>query len=99
MVGDACLPSNAYFPWTPDYTLSFRVHVCSSEHPSLLYGLGTLTTDFVLNTKQETLNVFRIPYICASCPDCKLSHVYLLKFLCSFRKISKPVRVLITNLS
>ena len=21
MVGEACLPSKAYFPWTPDYTL------------------------------------------------------------------------------
>ena len=27
-VGDACLPSNAYYPWTPDYTLCSGVHVC-----------------------------------------------------------------------
>ena len=32
MVGVACLPSNAYDPRTPDYTLYSRVHVCWSEH-------------------------------------------------------------------
>ena len=53
MVGEACLPSNAYYPRTPDYTLYSRVHVCWSEHSdssfvytfmSLDYGLGTMTT-------------------------------------------------------
>ena len=53
MVGKACLPSNAYYPWTPDYTLYSGVHVCWSEHSdssfvygfmSLDYGLGTMTT-------------------------------------------------------
>ena len=52
MVGEACLPSNAYYPWTPDYTLYSGVHVCWSEHSdssfvygfmSLDYGLGTMT--------------------------------------------------------
>ena len=52
MVGEACLPSNAYYPRTPDYTLYSRVHVCWSEHSdssfvygfmSLDYGLGTMT--------------------------------------------------------
>ena len=52
MVGKACLPSNAYFPRTPDYTLYSGVHVCWSEHSdssfvygfmSLDYGLGTMT--------------------------------------------------------
>ena len=40
MVGLACLPSYAYYPWAPDYTLSFGVHVCSSEHSdmSIVYG-------------------------------------------------------------
>ena len=28
MVGEACLPSNVYYPWTPDYTLYSGVHVC-----------------------------------------------------------------------
>ena len=37
MVGEACLPSNAKMPWTPDYNLSCRVHVCSSEHSDLLF--------------------------------------------------------------
>ena len=52
MVGEACLPSNAYFPRTPDYTLYSGVHVCWSEHSdssfvyavlNLDYGLGTMT--------------------------------------------------------
>ena len=57
MVGKACLPSNAYYPRTPDYTLYFGVHVCWSEHSdssfvygfmSLGYGLGTMTTNVLL---------------------------------------------------
>ena len=53
LVGEACLPSNAYNPRTPDYTLYSGVHVCWSEHSdssfvyrfmSLDYGLGTMTT-------------------------------------------------------
>ena len=52
MVGEACLPSNAYYPRTPDYILCSGVHVCWSEHSdssfvygfmSLEYGFGTLT--------------------------------------------------------
>ena len=52
MVGEACLPSNAYYPRTPYYTLHSGVHVCWSEHSdssfiygfmSLDYGLGTMT--------------------------------------------------------
>ena len=52
MVGEACLPSNAYYPRTPDYILYSGVHVCWSEHSdssfvygfmSLDYGLGTMT--------------------------------------------------------
>ena len=52
MVGEACLPSNAYYPRTPDFTLYSGVHVCWSEHSdssfvygfmSLDYGLGTMT--------------------------------------------------------
>ena len=52
MVGEVCLPSNAYYPLTPDYTLYSGVHVCWSEHSDssfvyglirLIYGLGTLT--------------------------------------------------------
>ena len=54
MVGEACFPSNAYYPRTPDYTFYSGVHVCWSEHShsdssfvygfmSLDYGLGTMT--------------------------------------------------------
>ena len=52
MVGEACLPSNAYYPRTPDYTLYSEVHVCWFEHSDssfvygfmrLSYGLGTMT--------------------------------------------------------
>ena len=52
MVGEACLPSNASYPRTPDYTLYSGVYVCWSEHSdssfvygfmSLDYGLGTMT--------------------------------------------------------
>ena len=52
MVGEACLPSNAYYPRTPDYTLYSGVHVWWSEHSdssfvygfmSLDYGLGNMT--------------------------------------------------------
>ena len=53
MVDEACLPSNAYYLQTADYTLYSGVHVCWSEHydssfingfMSLNYGLGTMTT-------------------------------------------------------
>ena len=62
MVGEACLPSNAYYPRTPDYTLYSGVHVCWSEHSdssfvyefmSLDYGLGTMTA--------TTFNCFWLP--------------------------------------
>ena len=40
MVGEACLPRNAYYPRMPDYTLCSGVHVCWSEHSdsSFVYG-------------------------------------------------------------
>ena len=52
MMGKACLPSNAYYLRTPDYTLCSGVHVCWSEHflsfvygfVNLDYGFGTMTT-------------------------------------------------------
>ena len=53
MAVEVSFPNDAYITLMPDYTVSFRVHVCSSE-PSdlsfvyrfkvLLYTLGTLTT-------------------------------------------------------
>ena len=53
-----CLPSNAYYPRTPDYTLYSGVNVCWSEHSdssfvygfmSLDYGLGTMTANTYSN--------------------------------------------------
>ena len=58
MVGEACLPSNVYYPRMPDYTLYSWVHVCWSEHSyssfvygfmSLDYGLGTMTATTFLS--------------------------------------------------
>ena len=40
MVGKACLPSNAYYLWTPDYTLYSGVHVCWSEHSDSSFVFG-----------------------------------------------------------
>ena len=37
MMGKACLPSNAYYPRTPDYSLYSWVHVCWSEHSDLSF--------------------------------------------------------------
>ena len=44
MVGEACLPSNAYYPRTPDYTLYSGFHVCWSGHSnsSFIYGFMRL---------------------------------------------------------
>ena len=63
MVGEPCLPNNAYFPWTHDHNLSFRVHVCSSEHSELsfvylsfLYGLSTLTIDFFFSLSLDSIS-------------------------------------------
>ena len=63
MVGEACLPSNAYYPRTPDYTLCSGVHVCWSEHSDssfvygfmiLNYGFGTMTaTTYNQNAPSE----------------------------------------------
>ena len=51
MVGEACLPSNAYYPRTPDYTfilgsMSVSLNILirhSFRDMSLDYGLGTIT--------------------------------------------------------
>ena len=66
MMGEACLPSNAYYLQTPDYTLYSGVHVCWSEHSdssfvygfmSLDYGLGTMTTT-TFHSLQITASVY-----------------------------------------
>ena len=51
-MGEAGLPSNAYYPRTPDYTLYTGVHICWPENSDssfvygfmrLIYGLGNIT--------------------------------------------------------
>ena len=55
-MGEVCLPGDAYYPRTPDYTLYSGVHVYWSEHSDssfvygflkLVYGLGTMTTSTI----------------------------------------------------
>ena len=62
MVGEACLPSNAYYPRTPDYTLCSGVHVCWSEHSdsSFVYGFMILNYGFGTMTA-TTLKCHKIP--------------------------------------
>ena len=54
MVGEACLPSNAYYPRTPDYTLYSGVHVCWSEHSDLSLVYGFMSLDYGLGTMTAT---------------------------------------------
>ena len=54
MVGEACLPSNAYYPWTPDYTLCSGVHVCWSEHSDSLFVYGFMSLDYGFGTLTGT---------------------------------------------
>ena len=59
MVGEACLPSNAYYPRTPDYTLCSGVHVCWSEHSDLSFVYGFMILDYGFGTMTATtLNSF-----------------------------------------
>ena len=54
MVGEACLPSNAYYPRTPDYTLYSGVHVCWSEHSDSSFVYGFMSLDNGLGTMAAT---------------------------------------------
>ena len=44
MVGEACLPSNAYYSRTPDYTLHSEAHVCWSEHSDSPFVYGFMSS-------------------------------------------------------
>ena len=80
MVGEACLPINAYYPRTPDYTLCSGVHVCWSEHSDssfvygfmiLDYGFGTMTattsSSFVTFQQiNDTFWIFEITIVCTT---------------------------------
>ena len=48
MVGEACLPSNAYYPRTPDYTVYSGVHVCWSGHSDSSFFLRIYEIDLWL---------------------------------------------------
>ena len=54
MVGEACLPSNAYYPRTPDYTLCSGVHVCWSEHSDSSFVYGFMILDYGFGTMTST---------------------------------------------
>ena len=54
MVGEACLPSNAYYPRTPDYTLCSGVHVCWSEHSDSSFDYGFMILDYGFGTMTAT---------------------------------------------
>ena len=54
IVGEACLPSNAYYPRTPDYTLYSGVHVCWSEHSDSSFVYGFMSLDYGLGTMNAT---------------------------------------------
>ena len=54
MVGEACLPINAYYPRTPDYTLCSGVHVCWSEHSDSSFVYGFMILDYGFGTMTAT---------------------------------------------
>ena len=54
MVDEACLPSNAYYPRTPDYTFYSGVQVCWSEHSDLSFVYGFMSLDYGLDTMTAT---------------------------------------------
>ena len=54
MVGEACLPSNAYYPRTLDYTFFSGVHVCWFEHSDLWFFYGFMSLDYGLGTMTAT---------------------------------------------
>ena len=54
MVGEACLPSNTYYPRTADYTFYSGVHVCWSEHSDLSFVYGFMSLDYGLGTMTTT---------------------------------------------
>ena len=73
MVGEACLPSNAYYPRTPDYTLCSGVHVCWSEHSdsSFVYGF------MILNYGFGTISIVNFPFLSSNIPSAPAYGVYV----------------------
>ena len=67
MVGEAYLPSNAYYPRTPDYTLCSGVHVCWSEHSdsSFVYGFMILNYGFGTMTATTCISKYGLIMVCS----------------------------------
>ena len=57
MVGEACLPSNVYYPRKPDYTICSGVHVCWSEHSDSSFVYGFMSLDYGFGTMTGTTSV------------------------------------------
>ena len=49
-----CLPSNAYYPQTSDYTLCSGVHVCWSEHSDSSFIYGFMRVNYSFGTMTAT---------------------------------------------
>ena len=58
MVGEACLPSNAYYSRTPDYTFYSGVHICWSEQSDSSFVYGFMSLDYGLGTMTATTLYF-----------------------------------------
>ena len=72
MVGEACLPSNAYYPRTPDYTLCSWVHVCWSEHSDSSFVYGFMSSDYGFGTMTALL------------PACSMHYSFVCSILSGF---------------
>ena len=67
MMGEACLPSNAYYPRTPDYTLCSGVHVCWSENSDSSFVYGFKILDYGFGTMTATTYCIKEPYLMIKC--------------------------------
>ena len=74
MVGEACLPSNAYYPRTPDYTLCSGVHVCWSEHSDSSFVYGFMILNYGFGTMTATTYIYS---------DCVMASVQVLQDISS----------------
>ena len=77
MVGEACLPSNAYYPRTPDYTLYSGVHVRWSEHSDSSFVYEFMCLDNGLGTIATT-----------TCPHVEMLHLWLSK-MCAMELLTR----------
>ena len=59
MVGKTCLPSNAYYPQAPDYTLYSGVHIYWSEHSDSSFIYGFMSLNYCLGTMTATTFIIK----------------------------------------